>query len=74
MGRQNGAATMVNSMTVCQKNKIKYYIKYLAIPFLDIELKSGSYKKCLHTFFSAAYPAAILVSNNQNINATQMPL
>ena len=42
VGRQNGAATMVNSMTVCQKNKRKYYIKYLAIPFLDIELKSGS--------------------------------
>lgn len=42
VGRQNGAVTMDNNMTVCQKNKIKYYIKYLAIPFLDIERKPGS--------------------------------
>lgn len=74
MGRQNSATTMDNSTTVSQKNKIKYCIKYLAIPFLDIELKQGL-KKCLHTFFfTAAYPEAILVSNNQNIKATQTPL
>lgn len=41
MGRQNGAATKENSMTVSQK-KIKYCIKYLGITFVDIELKPGS--------------------------------